>query len=249
MPRPVRLAAVLLTMSILAMLGIAVALAPARYAVALLPDPVAEATFDWRGTIWRGSVALAPPIAWLPTADAGHLAWRLVAVQPIAGRLVVDASLRGPLHALRGRAELGSAAQTVTGIHGEVDLALLASLLARYDIILGGTLDIEDLGFIRDGDGARVTTGRLHWEGGTVQYRLTGDWQRRRLPPLEARIVSANRLQVADLPGTPLIDLALGHGGWVQVTVRRHLLDLLDMPWDAGESPEAVVMVLEERLL
>ncbi len=233
--------------AVLLLVPTVVVLLPIHLLIRAAPPEIQALTWDWRGTLLHGSAALRAPADWLPTASAGHLAWQLRDID-LSGRIDADVLLTGPHHHLSGVLRATAHSTQVDSIAGFVDLALLAELLARYDLVIGGRIIVHDASLAVADARPLLVEGKATWSGGDVSFRLADSWYHQTLPPLVGRINDVNLLEVTTEGGDLLLSLMLQPDGWLRVEARRRLLDLAGVQWPGSESAETAVVVVEERL-
>ncbi len=128
-----------------------------------------------------------------------------------------------------------------------------ATLLARYDLQIPGTIAVEHLD-LTAAYGARLpqVRGELKWSGGDVGYRLSGRDHRVTLPPLVGFIDSSSGqpeisvYQVDDK--MPLMLAKVAQDGMATVGITKQFTKMLGEPWPGGEPDHAVVLEVGEKL-
>jgi Type II secretion system (T2SS), protein N len=224
-----------------------IALAPASLVTLLLRDahPLSLATPT--GTFWRGSGELA-----YAGMALGRLRWSFAPLLVLSGQVGFDITLDGRLLKMTGRA--GSSAGAANAqLQGEVDAALLAEPLARYDITLPGSLTVRHIELTYAyGRRLPAVRGDLKWSGGAVSYRLAGRDHRIALPVLVGFLDSSSgqpemTVYQAD-DKTPLMLARVTEDGLATVGITKQFTKLLGEPWPGSEPDHAVVLEVGEKL-
>ncbi len=223
------------------------AFAPAsliRYALpAASPITLAGPT----GSVWRGSGDLA-----VAGARLGRIDWSYAPSALLSGSVGFDLRVHGDHIDVSGRAT-AAARSAHANLSGNVDTALLADTLSRYDLDIPGSITIEDLN-LTEMYGAPLpqVRGQLKWTGGEVAYRLSGRDHRVKLPSLVGFIDSASGqpeisvYQVNDK--MPLMLAKVSANGLATVGITKQFTKMLGEPWPGGEPDHAVVLEVGEKL-
>lgn len=199
------------------------------------------------GSLWRGSADLS-----YRDLALGRLTWAYRPQDLLRLRIGYQFTADGASQALTGTASASS--QTVeASIAGTIDSALLADLLRRYDIIVGGTFEIPpSIDLTLSQSGIHDASGELHWSGGPVSYRLGNTTRRANLPPLVAYLESPATGPSATVyaagDDTPLMLASVQADGWVSIGVTRRFTELVGQPWSGSQPPSAVIMEVQEKL-
>lgn len=210
-----------------------------------------------RGTIWRGETFLTTP-----DLELGTLSWTVAPLGLLTGRVNLDWRLRDAGPSLEGTASAGLSSTTAS-VRGRLDSATLNALLRPYDIRIDSGVDIQSADITIEGRWPSRLEGTVTWAGGNVSYRLSGQEQFQRLPPMTAildldtdplgsNIGTASpqpRAQVrAD--GDPILMLraALQRNGFAKVGITRHFTEMVGMPWPGSDADHAIVLEVEEQV-
>lgn len=216
------------------------ALLPASLLRVVWPQTFPVALLATGGTLWQGG------LYWAQAQDVGELRWR-VSPWPLAlGRVRATLSSEGALR-LQGEVEWRRSGWTVHELKGAVPATLLAPLLPGWN--LPGAFKAEGVSLGRAGlkQGAWTAgAGSLYWAGGEMNYQLSGQAGRARLPA--SRLVL--RQQGADLTldlvqaadSAPLANLRLLADGSADIQVRQRLLSYSPDYHGVAQPPDAVVV-------
>lgn len=199
------------------------------------------------GTLWAGTTTLIGA-----GQNLGTLDWSLAPTELLRGRLGVDVTLTGTTHSIEGRIT-SSLSDTAGALGGRVSALAFDHLLRRYDIALPGEFNFSDL-HARLPHGQRLPqlNGEIHWSGGHVRWRMSGQIHAHELPPLVAFVDSATGTpemtvyQIDD--DTPLLLLTVEPTGWATVGVTKRFTELIGQPWSGNQPSHGVVVEVQEKL-
>jgi len=206
------------------------------------------------GTLWRGSADL-----YLADLPAGLVDWSFRPATILKGSLGYHVRLTGPDHALT--ADVAAAPSRITlSAEGSFDSQYLNPWMAPYEIGLGGEIRLDDVALsvftaVSERDAASPAlapgeaSGSLHWTGGNVRYRLSGQSYSGNLPPLVA--VLGEGLEAYVYPRdeqTPLLRAQLLDNGFIKIGITRLLTRLLNNPWPGSDADHETVLEVEEQL-
>lgn len=232
-------------LGVAALLLLGVALMPAR-AIKLATDRIdglafgttegrlvsGEADFAYRGQN-LGRVAWSLKPGTLLDLELGT-AWR------IAHR---DYTVTGTAAAGAGTARFAA-----TGI---INAFAVNRFLSQYHISLDGVFEVDGLD-VRLDHGEITAEGRLRWSGGRTVYRLSGETHDVELPGMVGILGSAAGEPVLEVvtakDSLRLLGVRLDPGGWVHIGVTERLTSLAGNPWPGGNTGDAVVVTVSERL-
>jgi general secretion pathway protein N len=232
-------------------LGLVIARAPAALVGALLPAG-AVTLAEPSGTIWNGSAEMQ-----LRQAPLGLLSWRWLPGALASGELGVSVDLQGEGLDASGIVHVGPGQLVLAEGRGQLDAQALQRLLGAYDLGANGSLRLDGVQVTRADDGYRSATGTVHWEGGTLAYRMQGRRYEASLPPMRAPLAVEGRtltlvarpLQPVGAAGTaPLLRLALRPDGWFVAGASRAFIELAGQPWQGTTSASDIVLEVEEKL-
>lgn len=225
----------------------AIVFAPASLVRFVIPNGGLLTIAAPTGTLWRGSGDLG-----IGGTPVGAIDWSFAPGALFTANLGYDLRVRGDHVDLAGRATAG-----FTSAHAELggtfDTALVADLLARYDIHLPGAIAVESFD-VTSGYRARLpqTRGELKWSGGAVDYSLSGREHHVTLPPLVGFLDSSSGqpeisvYQVNDK--MPLLLARITQDGLATVGITKQFTKMLGEPWPGSEPDHAVVLEVGEKL-
>jgi Type II secretion system (T2SS), protein N len=225
----------------------AAALAPASLLRFAVRDAQPLTLGALTGTVWHGSGDLG-----FDGTPLGRLNWSFAPGLLLNGQMgfVVDLHCDG----LDAAGTVGAAPTAATAqLHGTIDAALLKEPLARYAIEVPGSLAVDDLDVThRYGDKLPTLHGNLKWSGGTINYRMSGQNQRVKLPPLAGLLDETGgqpTLTVSEIGGTtPLLIGHLTEDGVASLGITKQFTKMLGQPWPGSEPDHAVVLEVGEKL-
>lgn len=222
----------------------AVVFAPAGLSRLALDQVEAVTLQDPSGTLWAGNGRLS-----VNGTDLGTLGWDLQAVTILSGALGYDFTLVGQDLDLQGTARAGwdqTYAATATGRVGE---AFINQLMAPYDMAISGDLNLNACRVEMAGQIPQSAAGNATWEGGQVQYILSGRRSSNRLPAMVAELGAGPEAVVREVDGEiPLIIAELQADGFAKVGLTKHLTTLLNNPWPGPATAAEVVLQVEEKV-
>ena len=231
----------------IALVVVAVLLAPARV-VTLLTDDVDGLTLRAvTGRLWNGSAAIR-----FRGHDLGTLAWSPRPGDLLGGEIGVDWTLKHVDYAASGTGALGTGSGSVTA-SGQVQGVAVSRFLAPYHIHIEGDFELDGLGIRIDHTGGPVAAqGNLHWSGGRARYRLSGQFHDASLPAMTGTLSMADggpelRCVLAD-EAVALLTARLDREGWAHIDVTKALTVLAGYPWPGSQADDAVVVTVSERL-
>lgn len=242
---------------ILLVLLFVVVFAPAGLLRSLLAPVEGVNLLHPSGTLWHGEAEL-----YLVEHSAGQLQWRFRPAALLGGYLEYQLALTGPDQALDGNVGV-SPGSIRLDLEGMLSSRFLNQWLAPYDIGMSGdvTLREVDLLLLRKGTEAAPAgpnqpglapgeaSGTLTWDGGAVNYRLSGQEYRGSLPPLVATLGEGLEVYIYPEAGqTPLLVAQMLDNGFVKIGITRLLTKLLNNPWPGSDIDHEVVLEVEEQL-
>ena len=196
-----------------------------------------------QGTLWAGSGELV-----VQGIATGRLGWNVRPITLLKGRVGYDLSLTGPGTDIDASLEAGLTTTEGT-INGVVDGAFVNRWLAPYYIELSGVFTMVGVNLNLEGRSLAGVDGKLTWDGGPIQYRLSGNVHNSVLPPMTADL-GPGPVAVAYANGesTPLLHAAMGDNGFARIGVTKYLTRILGQPWPGGDPDHAVVLEVEEQV-
>ena len=241
--RTITILAALVGIAALLLLG--VALMPAR-AIKLATDRVDGLTLETaEGRLFSGTADLA-----YRGQDLGRVTWSLRPGALLDFRLGTDWRIAHQDYTVSGTAAAGVGTTEVAAT-GIIDSLAVNRFLSEYHISLDGMFEVDDIRvLIAAGDIA--AEGRLRWSGGRAVYRLSGETHDVLLPGMVGKLASVAtepRLEVVTVDDSlPLLNIRLDAEGWAHIGVTARLTSLAGNPWRDGDSEDAVVVTVSERL-
>jgi len=232
---------------LLAFLGSAIAFAPASLLRPFAARVPGLTVSNVSGSIWRGGATIA-----LHGTPLGELRFALQPVDLLLLRLAYGIEVAGPMVALSG-----TAAARFDGYHlmtqGRADFALATELLARYDLVIPGRLDVTELDLAGHWRAPLPDArGEVHWSGGEVAYVLGGRSHRAALPALSGFIDSSSgypqMTAYAVDDATPLLLAYVTGDGMASVGITKRFTQLVGQPWAGNEPDHAIVLEVAEKV-
>jgi|AACY02.2.fsa_nt_gi Bacterial type II secretion system protein N. len=229
----------------------------------------------WVATAFFLTLVLRAPAAWLPFPQEGALSFSRPTGHPLAGAvdlayrgqplgtlrwhlarptalaLPLGLNLEGPGLALSGTAQLTPSRWTVILPRLALDSRTLKQWLGPYEIAPEGEVQGRDVRLTGAGPTLTTLGGTLRWTGGPVRYRLGGTTFEPTFPPLSAELGQNPQGAPAGTvssPAGPVLDFALGPGGWVDLSIKKRLLTLARFPAPDGLGEDAQVLALSEKV-
>lgn len=226
---------------------ICVALAPARFVVRDL-DRDSKYLLEPRGTIWYGGVGTQ-----VGTRNLGQLTWEFNPSSLLSGRIGYAIRFQGVGFDFSCTASFGW--NRHEGLcSGRIESRTANLILSHYEIDIDGQMILEDLLVQLRGNGQVVeASGKLHWEGGLVHYRLSDVSHQTELPALEG--IFNNESDVLGLNifektnNTLLLKTAFNpQTGEFQLSATNRLIVLADAPWKIYGDQDATAFTVSERI-
>ncbi|MEM8767708.1 MAG: type II secretion system protein N [Pseudomonadota bacterium] len=235
-----------IALGVLIFLVVIIARAPASLITTALPDQARAQLVNLDGTLWGGAGDLL-----VEGVAIGRLDWALQPVTFLKGRVGYDLALSGGELTLDGEASAGITGTTEAALRGQVGAGFVNQWLAPYYINLAGTFRIDDLTTTITGSGPlpEQLGGQIRWDGGPVNYRLSGKMHSSALPPMRAELgPGPEAVAFAEGETTPLLIAELKSDGFARIGVTKYLTRLLGQPWPGGDPDHAVVLEVEEQV-
>lgn len=224
-------------------LALIVARLPAGLLRSLVPEHSPVNLLDLGGTVWNGNGDLL--VDGLPL---GRLHWAFAPVTLMEGSLGYDLRLSGAGAELSGRVQQGLTSARVEAA-GNIRASFVNQWLAPYHIDLSGNFQLLDVEAMMTGQTLAGLSGQIHWEGGPIQYRLSGNMHNSSLPAMIADLgpgPEATAHGVGEY--TPMLISELKTNGFIRFGVTKYLTRLLGEPWPGGDPDHAVVLEVEEQV-
>lgn len=217
----------------------------ARDVVTLPPEMEVHAV---SGSVWAGDVQVSH--SGLPV----RVSWQLDVRPLIHGFVPLELDMVAP----HSRAE-GSITGMLDGQvrvllrQAEVNLDGITRTRALEGVSVGGIMELESFFVVWSPDeGWLDARGYGHWPGGTVTWPMGGRTERATLPPLEGdlRLDRQNLiLDIADQEsGQTGVTATLEESGYVDVSLRKHWVDLLGLDFAPDAEPDDVLFNMRRRL-
>jgi len=200
-----------------------------------------------RGTIWQGEVQFKYMYF------EGSAAWILRPWQLFSSGEWIDLHLQSVDGELLGQGGYADGAVSVSGLMS-LDLQALRPILSQHRIDLGGELMVNDLLLAIDPLTRRpvAASGFARWEGGPVSYPLGRKRQSADMPPLLGELgLRGDSVELAvsdEISRQNVMLLRVTPDGYVELQVRRRLLDLAAAPWSQRGQPDDVVFKIKQPL-
>ena len=228
-------------------LCICVALIPTQHVVRDL-DPDSKYLVDPTGTIWYGGVATR-----VGTRALGRLSWELEPSSLMSGRIGYAITYKGVGFDFSCEASFGWTRQD--GLcSGLVESRAANLILSHYEIDISGRLNLENLLVrIRSNGLVEEAAGKLHWEGGSVHYRLSDVAHQTELPALEGMFHNESDLLGLDIYEKANKNLLLKttfdpQTGEFRLSATNRLIVLADAPWTIYGELDATAFTVSERV-
>ena len=259
-----------LLIGIIAMLAYATVFAPASLIKLVVESETTVSLTELEGSVWNGGAyaSLVNPVPGTDIIDLGRLTWKFAPFALFTLNIFYEIKLIANSHNFSGSIE-----KSFGSIHIEGDMSieeeLLDQVLAPYDINVSERLEINAIDFRfsmtqeKDSSLPRIEqlAAKLFWNGGIVQYRLSGQTNRLELPALRGTLETVNNIPNMQiyLQGEsnetnttqgqiPLIKGRLEQNGWVSLGITKKFTILLNQPWPGSEPDHAVVLEVQEKL-
>jgi len=205
------------------------------------------------GTIWDGRLQLRIPQ--LSSLGSLETQWRLSPLGLFAGRADLNLRISGDGVRLRTAASLGSdQVLKIQDAEGFLETAVVAPLLKRNRITVGGNAELSQLNAVVDLSARAVTavSGRLVYSGGEVGFPVNNKPVSATMPMLIGDLSMSDEravINVNTMEGQSLIQGYLQPDGWGGVTIRRRLLDVLGQQWPAQATEDTVIFEVSHKVL
>ena len=156
---------------------------------------------------------------------------------------------------LQGKSSI-SGENIITNTSGTVGSTLLNRIFSEYDIILDGSLSVENLSLVNDRNkkfSINQLDGLLTWTGGEITYMLAQSPVTIISPVFELEffhktpnIIEA-KLKTSSY-NFPLLLASLSEGGNLKVKVTKAFTKIFGNEWPGTDSEEQIVLELEEYI-
>lgn len=227
---------------VLVFVGFTVAFAPAGIISRVIPNE-AFTLLKPRGSLWTGQAEL-----YVQGQSLGMLGWHIEPLSLLLLSPEIDWHLEH--RGLRVSAKTTGLQTPAFVVNGNIDMRLFAPLLARYDLIVPGTIALTDVSGRLDIRSRAVTelTGQARWSGGEIEYVLSGQRSESLLPILEATL-SPPASAVVHAAGEPvaLMEIALTPERFIKIGLTKMFTKLLNRSWPGRDPDHTVVLVVEEQ--
>ena len=217
----------------------------ARDAVTLPPEMEVRAV---SGSLWAGDVQVS--YSGFPV----RVSWQLDVRPVIHGFVPLELDIVTP----HSRAE-GSVTGMLDGHlrvllrHAEVDLDRITRIEALEGVSVGGIMELESFFVVWSPDeGFLDARGYGEWPGGTVAWPMGGRTERATLPALEGNLRLDQQNLILDISdqesGQIGVTATLEEGGYVDLSLRKHWVDLLGLDFAPDEEPDTVLFNMRQQL-
>ena len=202
------------------------------------------------GTLWDGNGSIKAnafreaSISWsVPILDI------LLLSPSVIWKVDIDNSI------LQGKSSI-SGANIITNTSGTVGSTLLNRIFSEYDIILDGSLSVENLYVVNDRNekfSINQLDGLLTWTGGEITYMLAQSPVTIISPVFELEFFNKTpniieaKLKTSSY-NFPLLLASLSEGGNLKVKVTKAFTKIFGNEWPGTDSEEQIVLELEEYI-
>ncbi|MEX0943961.1 MAG: type II secretion system protein N [Pseudomonadales bacterium] len=196
------------------------------------------------GTAWNGSANLK--YRDLPDAT---LRWTTNPGALLGGQLSFDTQLAGTGQDISGPLVF-STNEVNAQFQGKITSEFVNPLSTRYGLTFPGSLTIEHLALVTDGNWFKHVSGAFYWDGGPVHYDTYQGLQEVLLPPLSGELEQQGEEVLLRITheGKSLINITLQPTGWARIEIKTRLFVLAQLPWPTTSDLDAPVLLMEEKL-
>lgn len=232
-----------LVLGVLVFLILVITRTPAGLIRSFIPDDSPTTLLSLNGTIWNGDGDLL-----VDGMPVGHLAWNFRPGTLLNGAVGYGVSLTGGGVDIQGSLAKGFGPADAE-LQGTVAASFVNQWLAPYYIELSGTFELNEVVATIKGRQLESLSGRLTWDGGPLQYKLSGNMYNSVLPPMTADLGPGSKaIAYATGESTPLLHAELKADGFARIGVTKYLTRILGEPWPGGDPDHAVVLEVEEQV-
>ena len=232
----------LVIFGVLLFLTFTVAFAPAGIVTRLIPSS-ATTLLEPEGSLWHGQAKL-----YHQGHGLGTLSWRLHPTSLLLLNPRVDWRLTQ-----RGLTASATTIGVTTPnfvVNGDLDMHLIAPLLARYDLSVPGTVTFNGVSGRLDPQERTLTelAGQALWSGGPIEYVLSGQRSKSVLPAMEVILNAPASATVRALGArVPMMEIAFTAQGSVAIGLTKMFTKLLGRSWPGRDPDHTIVLVVEEQ--
>jgi hypothetical protein len=201
-----------------------------------------------RGTIWDGKGLLTG------AGIRGELAWTIRPSGLLHGVLPMHLKFTDPDVNLQALVTAGVTGKVWIEGDGQVGLKVLRPVLQRHGIDIPGQVMVRRVAASVD-IGKRWLTeadGLLESEGGDVSFPMGSEKKTARVPPLKGMLAMENSTLLLSInmasTGNNLLEIRLDKDQMARVSVRKRLLDELNLPWGQQSAEDAIIFKVQQRL-
>lgn len=224
-------------------MALIIARVPAGLLRSLIPETSPVNLLDLGGTVWNGTGDLL-----IDGLAVGRLHWAFAPVTLMKGSLGYDLRLSGAGAELSGRVQKGLASARIQAA-GNIGASFVNQWLAPYHIDLSGDFQLLGVEATLTRQVLERLSGQIRWEGGPIQYRLSGNMHNSSLPAMVADLGPGPEATARGVEeSTPLLITELKPDGFIRFGVTKYLTKLLGEPWPGGDPDHAVVLEVEEQV-
>jgi hypothetical protein len=200
------------------------------------------------GTLWSGQGSVS-----VNGVPLGVLRWDMQAVTVLSGALGYDFALSGEDLELHGEVRAGLNQVFAVAATGRVGESFVNQLMAPYDMSISGDLALDATQFEITGDIPQSANGQVTWDGGLVEFTLSGRKSAAELPAMIATLGPGPSAVVHEWVGNedqglPLMLAELQANGFAKVSMTRYFTELLNNPWPGAATADQVVLQVEEKV-
>ncbi|MBD3646168.1 MAG: type II secretion system protein N [Pseudomonadales bacterium] len=235
---------------LLSFTGFVVAFAPAAPFWSLVENDVGNALPELKvqaigGTVWSGNALLQ-----YQDFPESRLRWVIDPWSLMDANAAIELNLKGEGHDLEGNATVAADSGTLRDVSGFIHSEYVNRVSEGYGLTFAGQIDISNLTVSADRRWITGAEGRLHWTGGRILYRTYLGTRVFMLPPLDGHLSREEDNLRLDLTHEqqPVLDVVLQPTGWALVRLRGRLFELARLEWPEGQSPDDIVLQVDEKL-
>jgi hypothetical protein len=249
-------------LSLLIFIGVIVLRAPASPIWRLLAPQVTSAlpglvVSRVTGTVWDGQAQLQ-----YANMLPGNVTWQVSGLELLSERLAFAATINGDAHNLQITGSASLSELSIDTFRGTLDGRYLSQYGQRYQMQLGGELNILSLRLITTQRWPLEAAGQITWSGGAVSIPGPGGRQYLQLPALRGELTMLDQslqLQIRETAsdaikdegkdkGKELLTVVLQPSGWAKVAIKTRMFMLASIDLPGGQRPDDMALTLEEKI-
>ncbi len=235
--------AIYVAVGVLTFLIVLIWRAPAALVPHLIPR-LGPVTFERpSGTLWQGRADLAP---------IGRLRWDLNPLPLAWLETDIDWMLEGQGILVAGHFSTPGGDIEVRQLKGQFGPSVINPLLGQYRLSMEGDVRLADIEARVSGTHVMHASGRVEWDGGTVNYVLGGKSFTVAMPALRGELRTQDGAPTLDVSLSDsqetVMQITLNSEGWAEFKMTKRFLEVAGFPWQGNQSPETYVLVVSEQL-